>query len=133
VRARTTHRYGPSGPTRSGRLIYKPAEVTPVGSFEIFDSSDDPRFIDTLNRPGWRDREVAQDNLHRRREPPRSRPCNAVSDLTRDWQTLNLTRAASPGARRRGNDRSREAGRDFLIVGGLNSCAMEDRSTRSAG
>jgi predicted extracellular nuclease len=32
-------------------LVYKPANVTPVGSFSILDSSDDPRFIDTKSRP----------------------------------------------------------------------------------
>ncbi len=32
-------------------LIYKPARVTPVGAFETLDSVDDPRFIDTRNRP----------------------------------------------------------------------------------
>ncbi|NOH01711.1 MAG: ExeM/NucH family extracellular endonuclease [Chloroflexi bacterium] len=32
-------------------LIYKPAKVTPVGDFKIMDSSVDPRFVDTRNRP----------------------------------------------------------------------------------
>ena len=32
-------------------LIYKPAKVTPVGAFQILDSTDDPRFIDTRSRP----------------------------------------------------------------------------------
>ena len=32
-------------------LIYKPAAVTPVGSFALLTSAVDPRFIDTLNRP----------------------------------------------------------------------------------
>ena len=32
-------------------LIYRPADVTPVGSYQILDSTDDPRFIDTRNRP----------------------------------------------------------------------------------
>ena len=32
-------------------FLYKPGSVTPVGDFEILDSTDDPRFIDTLNRP----------------------------------------------------------------------------------
>ena len=33
-------------------LIYKPATVTPVGAFEILDSTDDPRFIDTQEPAG---------------------------------------------------------------------------------
>ena len=32
-------------------LIYKPATVTPVGEYAVLDSSDDPRFVDTRNRP----------------------------------------------------------------------------------
>ena len=35
-------------------FVYKPARVTPVGDFAILDSSVDPRFIDTLNRPAAR-------------------------------------------------------------------------------
>ena len=32
-------------------LIYKPAAVTPVGTWDILTTADDPRFVDTLNRP----------------------------------------------------------------------------------
>ena len=32
-------------------LIYRPAVVTPVGTFQTLDSTDDPRFIDTRSRP----------------------------------------------------------------------------------
>ena len=32
-------------------ILYKPASVTPVGDYQILNSSVDPRFIDTLNRP----------------------------------------------------------------------------------
>ena len=32
-------------------IIYQPAVVTPVGAHAIIDSTVDPRFIDTLNRP----------------------------------------------------------------------------------
>ena len=32
-------------------MIYRPAVVSPVGSFQILDSTDDPRFIDTKSRP----------------------------------------------------------------------------------
>lgn len=32
-------------------IIYKPARVTPVGDFAVLDSSVDPRFVDTRNRP----------------------------------------------------------------------------------
>ncbi|MDD4042799.1 MAG: ExeM/NucH family extracellular endonuclease [Anaerolineaceae bacterium] len=32
-------------------ILYKPAQVTPVGAYKILDTSVDPRFIDTANRP----------------------------------------------------------------------------------
>jgi predicted extracellular nuclease len=32
-------------------LIYKTSTVVPVGGFEILDTTDDPRFLDTKNRP----------------------------------------------------------------------------------
>lgn len=32
-------------------LIYKPSKVAPVGGFQVLDSTDDPRFIDTKSRP----------------------------------------------------------------------------------
>ena len=32
-------------------FIYKPATVSPVGDFAVLDSSVDPRFVDTKNRP----------------------------------------------------------------------------------
>ena len=32
-------------------LLYKPEAVTPVGDYAVLDASDDPRFIDTKNRP----------------------------------------------------------------------------------
>lgn len=32
-------------------FIYRPSRVVPVGAFDVLDSSDDPRFIDTRNRP----------------------------------------------------------------------------------
>ena len=32
-------------------LLYQPSVVTPVGSFAVLDTSVDPRFLDTKNRP----------------------------------------------------------------------------------
>ena len=42
-------------------LLYKPALVTPIGDYEILDSTVDPRFIDTKNRPTLA--QVFEDNL----------------------------------------------------------------------
>ena len=54
-------------------LIYRPAKVTPIGTFQVLDSSDDPRFIDTKSRPALA--QTFEDNadrrpVHRRRQPP---------------------------------------------------------------
>jgi len=32
-------------------LIYRSAAVTPVGAYQVLDATDDPRFLDTKNRP----------------------------------------------------------------------------------
>ncbi len=45
-------------------MIYRPAKVTPVGAFQILDSSDDPRFIDTKSRPVLA--QTFQDQCYRR-------------------------------------------------------------------
>ena len=42
-------------------IIYKPAAVTPVGTFQLLTTAVDPRFIDTLNRPVLA--QVFEDNL----------------------------------------------------------------------
>jgi hypothetical protein len=42
-------------------IIYKPAAVTPVGGYKILDSTVDPRFIDSRNRPVLA--QVFEDNI----------------------------------------------------------------------
>ena len=42
-------------------ILYKPASVTPVGEFQILDSTVDPRFLDTRNRPALA--QVFMDNV----------------------------------------------------------------------
>ncbi len=54
-------------------LLYQPAAVTPIGSFDVLDSSDDPLFDDTLNRPMLVQTFVEnanRSNLHSCRQPP---------------------------------------------------------------
>ena len=54
-------------------FVYKPATVTPVGDHAILDSSVDPRFIDTLNRPALAQTfqvERERGRVHRGRQPP---------------------------------------------------------------
>jgi predicted extracellular nuclease len=125
-------------------LIYRPATVSPVGSHAILDSTVDPTFLDTLNRPvlahtfeeissGERFT-VAVSHLK-----SKGSDCNAVDDPdTGDGQgNCNVTRtqAATALANWLANDPSVSGDPDFLIIGDLNSYAMEDpvRAITSAG
>ncbi len=116
-------------------LIYRPADVTPVGSFALLDSSVDTRFLDTKNRPSLAQTfeenstgarfTVAVNHLK-----SKGSDCNDVDDpdigdgqgncnLTRmyaaqamvDWLAVDPTGSGDP---------------DFIIMGDLNSYAMED-------
>jgi hypothetical protein len=116
-------------------LIYKPASVTPVGAHQILDSSVDPRFLDTKNRPtlaqAFRDNTnggiftVAVNHLK-----SKGSACDDVADpdlgdgagncnLTRtlaaealvDWLETDPTGVASAGA---------------LVIGDLNAYDKED-------
>jgi predicted extracellular nuclease len=116
-------------------LIYRPAAVAPVGSFEILDSSVDPRFLDTLNRPvlaqtfrelaTGRHFTVAVNHLK-----SKGSDCNAVGDPdTGDGQgNCNQTRRAAAQALVDwlATDPTDSGDSDFLIIGDLNSYALED-------
>ena len=116
-------------------MIYKPGTVTPVGAFQILDSSDDPRFIDTKSRPALAQtfRENATGELFTvvvNHLKSKGSDCDDVGDPdagdgqgncagTRelaaqalvDWIATDPTGSGDP---------------DFLIMGDLNSYAMED-------
>jgi predicted extracellular nuclease len=125
-------------------LIYKPASVIPVGSWETIDSADDPRFIDTLNRPS-----LAQTFVHTgsgqrltvlvNHLKSKGSDCNAVGDPdTGDGQgNCNLTRTAAAAAivDWLASDPTGSGDDDFLIVGDLNSYTFEDpiRTLESGG
>jgi hypothetical protein len=116
-------------------LIYKPGKVTPVGAFQILDSSDDPRFIDTLNRPvlaqTFQDLvngglfTVAVNHLK-----SKGSDCDDVGDPdTGDGQgNCNQTRklAAQALVDWLATDPTGSGDPDFLIMGDLNSYAQED-------
>ncbi len=125
-------------------LLYQPAVVTPFGAAVILDSSVDPAFIDTKNRPvliqtfeevltGARFT-VAVNHLK-----SKGTDCNDIGDPdTGDGQgTCNLTRlaAAQALASYLATDPTGSGDPDFLIIGDLNSYAMEDpiRALRAAG
>ncbi|HEV8252618.1 MAG TPA: ExeM/NucH family extracellular endonuclease [Candidatus Limnocylindria bacterium] len=116
-------------------LIYKPATVTPVGTFKVLTSAVDPRFIDTKSRPALAQTfmENATGELFTvvvNHLKSKGSDCNDVGDpdqgdgqgncaVTRelaaqalvDWIATDPTGSGDP---------------DFLIMGDLNSYAKED-------
>jgi len=116
-------------------LIYKPAEVTPVGAFELLTSAVDPRFIDTLNRPALAQtfEEVATGarfTVVVNHLKSKGSDCNAVGDPdTGDGQgNCNGTRTAAARALVDwlATDPTGSGDSDVLIMGDLNSYAKED-------
>ena len=119
-------------------LIYKPGTVTPVGAAQILDSTDDPNFIDTKNRPALAQTfqqasngamfTVAVNHLK-----SKGSDCDDVGDPdTGDGQgNCNLTRkkAAIALASWLATDPTGSGDPDFLIIGDLNSYAKEDPIT----
>jgi uncharacterized protein len=117
-------------------LVYQPATVTPVGDYAILDSSDDPRFVDTANRPvliqtfeenstGERFT-IAVNHLK-----SKGSPCAGDPNLNDGQGNCNLTRTAAVEALmdHLATDPTNSGDPDFLIVGDLNAYAMEDPIT----
>ena len=116
-------------------LIYRPSAVTPVGAFQVLDSSDDPRFIDTKSRPALA--QTFQDNAtggkftvvvnHLK---SKGSACTDVGDpdLWDGAGNCNVTRtnAAEALVDWLATDPTGSGDPDFLIMGDLNSYAMED-------
>jgi predicted extracellular nuclease len=116
-------------------LIYRTAKVAPVGAFQTLDSSDDPRFIDTKSRPvlaqTFQDLStggiftVAVNHLK-----SKGSDCNDVGDPDMgDGQgNCNGTRtlAAQALVDWLATDPTGSGDADFIIMGDLNSYAMED-------
>jgi uncharacterized protein len=116
-------------------FIYRPARVTPVGDYAILDSSVDPRFIDTLNRPALAQTFQSNDSggvftavvNHLK---SKGSDCNHVGDPdTGDGSgNCNLTRKAAAEALVDWleTDPTGSGDDDFLIIGDLNSYDKED-------
>lgn len=115
-------------------LIYKPAKVSPVGAFKILDSSVDPRFLDTKNRPslaqtfqtpGGKKFTVVVNHFK-----SKGSDCNSIGDPdTGDGQgNCNLTRTQAARALIDwlAGDPTGSGDPDFLILGDLNAYAQED-------
>jgi len=116
-------------------FVYQPARATPVGEYAILDSSVDPRFIDTLNRPAlaqtFRSTEtggVFTAVINHLKS--KGSDCNAVGDPdTGDGSgNCNLTRTAAAEALVDwlADDPTGSGDDDFLIMGDLNSYDKED-------
>jgi predicted extracellular nuclease len=119
-------------------LLYKPAVVTPVGAFKIIDSSVDPRFISTLNRPSIAQTFELNANDARltvvvNHLKSKGSDCNAVGDPdTGDGQgNCNVTRtqAAQALVDWLATDPTGSGDRDILLIGDMNSYAKEDPIT----
>jgi predicted extracellular nuclease len=116
-------------------FVYKPATVTPVGLSAILDSSVDPTFIDTKNRPALA--QTFEENATGERFTlvvnhfkSKGSDCEDIGDpdqgdgqgncpVTRANAALALTAWLS-------SDPTGSGDPDFLIIGDLNSYAMED-------
>jgi hypothetical protein len=119
-------------------LVYRPAVVTPVGAYQTLDSTDDPRFLDTKNRPSLAQTFQVNANGGRftvvvNHLKSKGSDCNDVGDpdLGDGQGNCNLTRAMAAQALVDwlATDPTGSGDNDFLIMGDLNSYAMEDPIT----
>jgi predicted extracellular nuclease len=132
----------PTGPIGTDAIkvafIYKPGKVTPVGFYAVLDSSVDPTFIDTKNRPSLA--QTFQQNANGEKFTvavnnfkSKGSPCDDVGDPDMgDGQgNCNLTRADAAFALVNwlATDPTGSGDTDFLIIGDLNAYAMEDPIT----
>ena len=115
-------------------LLYKPASVSPVGSHAILNSSVDPRFIDTRNRPALAQTfeetaTGARFTVVVNHFKSKGSGCGAGDDDTITGQgNCNGTRtqAARALADWLATDPTGSSDPDVLIIGDLNSYAKED-------
>jgi uncharacterized protein len=119
-------------------MIYRPAVVTPVGDFKLLTSVVDPRFIDTKSRPSLAQTfEVnatgARFTVVVNHLKSKGSDCNDVGDpdLGDGQGNCSQTRRAAAEALVDwlATDPTGSGDPDFLIVGDLNSYAMEDTLT----
>jgi hypothetical protein len=119
-------------------LIYRPAKVAPVGVYQILDSTDDPRFIDTKSRPALA--QTFQDlstggrfTVVVNHLKSKGSDCNDVGDpdLGDGQGNCNGTRtlAAQALVDWLATDPTGSGDPDFIIMGDLNSYAREDPIT----
>jgi predicted extracellular nuclease len=116
-------------------LIYRPADVTPVGTYAVLDSSVDPRFIDTRNRPSLaqtfdENGTGARLTVVVNHLKSKGSGCGAGDDDTSSGGAgncnLTRTRAAQALVDWIAADPTHSGDRDVLVIGDLNSYAKED-------
>ncbi|WP_162533781.1 ExeM/NucH family extracellular endonuclease [Colwellia sp. Arc7-D] len=118
-------------------FIYKPASTSPSGAFAILDSSVDPLFLDTKNRPA-----LAQtfslpsgENLTLAVNHFKSKGsnCDSIGDVNINDGQGNCAGTRANAATALVNwlatDPTGSSDPDFLILGDLNAYAMEDAIT----
>jgi predicted extracellular nuclease len=116
-------------------LIYRPARVTPINTLAVLDSSADPRFIDTKNRPSLA--QTFLDNATGARFTvvvnhfkSKGTDCLDIDDPDiEDGQgNCNLTRTAAAQALADwlATDPTQSTDVDVLLIGDFNSYAMEN-------
>ena len=114
-------------------ILYKPASVTPVGTYKILDYSVDPRFIDDLNRPVVA--QIFMDNttgveflVAVNHLKSKGSPCDGDPDLGDGQGNCTLTRKAAAEAMVDWlvNPAYFPTLEKVLIIGDLNSYDKED-------
>ncbi len=116
-------------------MIYQPGLVTPVGDFKLLTTAVDPRFLDNYNRPTLA--QTFEENSTGARFTmvvnhlkSKGSDCNDIGDPdTGDGQgNCNLTRMSAARAMVDwlATDPTGSGDPDFIIMGDLNSYAMED-------
>ncbi len=114
-------------------FIYKPASVTLIGNYAILDSSVDPRFIDTRNRPALAQTFVDSETggiftVVVNHLKSKGSECEGDPDLGDGAGNCNITRtlAAQALVDWLSTDPTGSGDDDFLIIGDLNSYDKED-------
>jgi uncharacterized protein len=119
-------------------ILYRTTNVTPVGVYALLTSAVDSRFIDTLNRPVVA--QTFEENITGARFTvavnhlkSKGSDCNAVGDpdIGDGQGNCNLTRKAAAEALVDwlATDPTGSGDPDFMIIGDLNSYALEDPIT----
>jgi len=115
-------------------LIYKPASVTPAGSFQLMDQSKDPRWLDDRNRPGltqsFTDAAGAAFTVVVNHLKSKGSDCNSSGDPIDPNGQGNCngvrTQAAAALADWLATDPTGNGAGRELVLGDLNSYAQED-------